>query len=744
MTRFARALAVLSLLFAALTAFALPNEISAPVFGAPGVPEGRINLDVASSGSGYLAVWEERALGGTSSSGTIVMQLVSDHGLPRASASTTIAAGHSPAVVWDGSAYLIVWGLSPGASGSGLQPTLAYARFDENGTELGGSRITLRSGEDELFGIDVAWNGSSYLITWSGSAYTSGLLLSGDLRSSQSLPLSAAASRRVTSGGGRFAVASLTDDGTVILSLITVGGAVLQKAVNSTVQAVDIASRGSDYAVVMTSGSGVTALLVDGDGGVHPTVPLDTTASQAPPAATAAGDVYLAAWMTTRTGGGQQLCAARFTDTRQTPVCSAVTSRLQRPAVSASSATSLLAWSDSVGSVDRVKADVVPLPGTPAASSADPTLSLVAQAQGAATIGLHARGMLLAWSEYNSTLRRAQISFQGLAPNGRQVSPRPLSLGDGAQIEPRIALGNQQALVVWTEITDTAFLVRGLILDADGQPNPPQALEIGNGVAPTVSFNGQSWMVVWQSNRFGDPQPPQLLTTAISPTGLVVAHGGNHILPTTTAQLAPELVWTGNAYVLAWDEVIGFGANEVREVAASSLDSSGNLAAGRTALARIEGAQVLGPWVATAGGQTGVAWFTARQGASPIDFTLVDDRGARVGEVRRLTTLPFPILDGRLRTSYDGSFAFGYVYDFNASPAPPRGLTVFRFSPYTGQTLGAAGIDAEVTDFDFVYSGQQVVLSYARQMNRFERYGNTTRAFVSTASPVGRRRIGSH
>ncbi|MCU1244735.1 MAG: cell wall/surface repeat protein, partial [Acidobacteria bacterium] len=582
---------------------------------------------------------------------------------------------------------------------------------------------------------------TSYLITWSG--YNFGLLLSSDQRSSQQFPLTAAVSRRVVSAGGRFAVASLTDEGLVIFGLLTLGEPGLQKAINSGVQSIDIATRGNDYAVIMTSGSGVSALTVDNNGGVYPTVSLDTVPSQTPPAVTAAGNVYLAAWMTPRTNGGQQLCTARFAETRETPICSAVIARLQRPAVSASSTTSLLGWSDSVSNVDRIKADVVPLPATPSARAEDPITSVVAQAQGAATIGLHSRGMLLAWSEYNSGLRRAQLVLGGVAPDGRQLAPRPLAEGDGVQVEPRISLGNQQALIVWTEIVETAFRIRGVIVDADGVINP-LALEIGNGVAPSVAFNGQSWIVIWQSQRFGDPQAPQLLTTAISATGLVFTRGGNRILPTTTAQLAPEVVWTGTAYVTAWDEVIGFGANEVREVASASLDSSGNFASGRSVLAHIEGAQVLGPWLATANGQTGVSWFTAREGANPVDFALLDDRGSRLGEVRRLATLPFPILDGRLRSSYAGSFAFGYLYDFNTFPPPPRGLTVFRFAPDTGAILSEGGINADVTDFDFVYAGEQVVFSYARQMAASERYGNTTRAFIRTADPVGRRRIGGH
>jgi hypothetical protein len=745
MPRFARPLVALLCLIAATSVLA-QTQVSLPTFGAPGTPENRSNLDVASSGSGYLAVWEERPTSGPQSSSTVVLRPLAADGAPRTSAATTIANGSSPAVTWDGTAYLVVWGVTPLTTSGIVRPqTMLCARFDENGAEIAGSRTDLSPIDEEPAGIDVAWNGTSYLITWAGSRYTSGLLLSGDFHSRQSVPVAAAVSRRVVaSSGGRFAVVALTDEGLVIFALFNVGEPGIQKAINSGVQTIDVASRGSDTAVVMTSPNGVTALTIDNNGGVYPTISLDAAASQTPPAVTVAGSSYLAAWMTPRTSGGQQLCTARFSDARETPICNAVTARLQRPAVSSSDTTSLLAWSDSVGNVDRIKADVVPLPATPSARAEAPILSVVAQAQGAATIGLHGRGMLLAWSEYNSTLRRAQIMLEGIAPNGRQLPPRILWQGDGVQVEPRIALGNQQALVVWTEITETAFQVRGVTLDADGRLDNPVALEIGNGVAPSVAFNGQSWIVIWQSQRFGDPQPPQLLTTAISSTGLVVTRGGNRILPTTTAQLAPEVVWTGNAYVVAWDEVIGFGANEVRDVVASSLDSSGNLASGRNVLAHIDGAQVLGPWVATAEGRTGVSWFTFQEGANPIDFALVDDQGTRLEQVRRLATLPFPILDGRLLSSYAGSFAFGYLYDFNASPAPPRTLTVFRFAPETGAILTEAGINAEVTDFDFVYADEQVIFSYARQMAPLERYGNTTRAFIRAADPVGRRRIGGH
>lgn len=134
----------------------IPICTAPPVFG-------RWLPAVASGEGGYLVVWQELR----KTSGVVLGARVSASGAVLDPDGFVVAQGGQPAVAWDGTNYVVVWGGSSGSPPSSPLPAIRGARVSPAGTVHDPEGITIAAPTAELrTHPSVASNGSNLLVAW--------------------------------------------------------------------------------------------------------------------------------------------------------------------------------------------------------------------------------------------------------------------------------------------------------------------------------------------------------------------------------------------------------------------------------------------------------------------------------------------------------------------------------------------------------------------------------------------------
>ena len=462
-------------------------------------------------------------------------------GKPRKPAATTLDAGMQPSAVANDDGYLLVWMTQPSRFAVGDPPQPIFAtKIGPEGSVQRQTRfdVPLSAGS----GAHVAWNGRQYLIVTPRVA----LLIDSDLNLIRSINISVLGyCVDVSSADGQFLIASVTSDALKV-AVISASGA-LGDPLTLGPRPFSAATSGSSIA--WSDAAGVHAARLGADGIVADRVELQTGVSAT--GVGIGGDV--ASWFPYVPGPSNptvSICTARIRVDPQT-TCSPYAFAARGAAVAQSASTNVLAWIDGAGSTEDIRLDVTPRPVLPLPQATDPILSVAAQAQTSPVIERAPEGgSLVAWSEYNSAVRRTEIRMADIAADGTVRREWPVAASSRDQFGPAISpAADGDILVVWSEGSQFDAALRGAIVTTNS--DRATVIEIGTGMAPSVAFNGGEWLVVWQTKPWG--YNGSVRSSIVDHSG-VWTPGGLPIAPDGSSQTEPAVVWSGRSFAVVWRE----------------------------------------------------------------------------------------------------------------------------------------------------------------------------------------------
>jgi hypothetical protein len=386
------------------------------------------------AGDGFLVAWQE-AHGYTD--GPVQVRTYDADGTPRQELPVTIGGGHTPRAFWNGSEYVVLFGVRMPKYGPWEPiPAVLAVRVRPDGTIVEDSTVTLVMARNSAIVAGVAFDGVNAVaaITYGNTHHQ--FLLDRDGAVVRDTPGDApAAAVTLKPGGGFF---------------------VLQRDEGS-----DVAAGGGRLASVAgTSGQWgpVTATIRDADGAELETF---TIAERAGPLPRIVWDG--SAWLALYAEEGS-LCTARFTGAADLARTCAPRDSVYAPSIALGPHGPFMAWAD--------RGQIVTSSGvaTTAWSSAIASDAVVDD-----------EGLLVAWIE-NREIRAGGVFNDGTPRPERRVGTEPQLYRD-----LRLARARDRTLLVWANDATTYVMDLGM--------NVPIAL--GGGSSPAVAVRGGEVTVVW-------------------------------------------------------------------------------------------------------------------------------------------------------------------------------------------------------------------------------------------------------
>ncbi len=262
--------------------------------------------------------------------------------------------------------------------------------------------------------------------------------------------------------------------------------------------------------------------------------------------------------------------------------------------------------------------------------------------------------------------REGGIRIALVDASGERTSDEAVSLPGSSASLPQVApLDAGGFVVVWQRVLGGATTVSARRVDAAGKPQGAEwALGASSGAEarPSVAMSTEGLAVAWMDganvvvgfgNVGGAPTKKTPIDAAAYPalaaatTGLGVAYStGNRIaLARLTAaggapalmgtmgsgaakRTLPDLAWTGDGFVLAWEDWTGGESHEA--IHAAKVASDGKVT-GDVQVHAVEGSANW-PSIAWIGQHAAIAYYQFRDGPPAVYLTLMDASMARVGD----------------------------------------------------------------------------------------------------------------
>jgi len=495
----------------------------------------RPHVAVASNGRTFVVAWDDVFMPAFYN-GKVYYRTYSDDGAAeQAVPSLAMNDSFAPAVVWNGSEWVIAasFAFDPGTPGE--PPSLRAARIAEHGGAIAEQVAVISSGIPPRLPTGIAANGGELMI---GNGET--VLTSPDLTSPRPFRFRV---RPLAAAGGTF----LTVDDKSNVAVVTRNGAVLSTFTVYSGEALAATANGSEYALVFTRPGSVEAMTVATDGTITSRRTLQTNADAAQPAVTFTGGVYLAAWALPN-----RLCTESFTLTSiNAAQCEVRSSTPLSIAVAGGTSNALLAWSERITATrtDVVRTRFYSNAGTNI-SRQDAFATSASGTQRAPRIEKTAEGLAVRWTE-PAGLMSATVMTRGDVRGVREIAPAGSSVS-------RIAHASAGTLTVWSQ--DGRVMAR--FQRDDDRFDPPFVL--GDGRDPDVATDGDQWLVVWEKES-------QIASTIVTADRIVVSPGGTLLARSVSAQSHPAVASRGSDYLVAWSQ-----QEAAAQLMAIGVSTSGN------------------------------------------------------------------------------------------------------------------------------------------------------------------------
>ncbi|MEO0067722.1 MAG: hypothetical protein ABIK23_01125 [candidate division WOR-3 bacterium] len=273
---------------------------------------------------------------------------------------------------------------------------------------------------------------------------------------------------------------------------------------------------------------------------------------------------YLVVWQDHRSGSSSDIYGARVSrygnvlDLNGIPISTAP-GRQYCPSVAFDGTNYLVAWEDKRSNPDsldiygaRVTRDGVVLDtsGIPISTAPGP--------QYYPSVAFDGTNYLVVWYDHRTPtydIYGARVSQDG---NVLDTSGIPISTAPGHQYYPSVAFDGTNYLVVWedyrnkrdtSDIYGTRVNQGGTVLDSAGIP----ISVIGNYQgAPSVSFDGTNYLVVWEDKRSGSSY--DIYGARVSQDGVVLDPNGIRISTAAYSQESPSVAFDNTNYLVVWQD----------------------------------------------------------------------------------------------------------------------------------------------------------------------------------------------
>jgi len=362
--------------------------------------------------------------------------------------------------------------------------------------------------------------------------------------------------------GARFTEESV--QGTVL----DPAGLVISAAANAqTVPAV--ASDGTDYLVAWADRRGDTsdiyASRVTSEGLVlNPEgIPVSAASGfQGEPAVAFDGTNYLVVWTDTREGD-EDIYGARVTrdgvlvDTSGLTLVNDDSTGQTGPAVCYDGSNVLLVWTDtrstSFGDIYGARVDSA---GALLDSAGFP-ISLAQSWQGNPEIALGANEALVVWEDMRGG-PATDVYGSRITSAGQVLDPTGVGIATGSSYEfdPKVTFDGTQYLVVWTDATDHGNVFGGRV-ETDGTVLDTLGFFISGGGeyagSPTVAFDGMYNVVAWNDVRAGMADH-SVSVARVRGNGMVLDPQGIPVSNAASSQKLPDAAFGGTEFLVVWGE----------------------------------------------------------------------------------------------------------------------------------------------------------------------------------------------
>ncbi len=566
-------------------------------------PGGQRFPALAFDGANFLVVWEDSRNGGSDVYGARVTpqgQVVDSAGIAISQASDYQG---SPAVAFDGSNLLVVWGDARG----GIDSDIYGARVTPEGEVLDSAGFVISQAADDQGAPAVGFDGENFLAVWEDSRSDRLGDIHGARIGPQGTVLDTAGivvahenygqgSPVVCAGGPNFLV--LWDDirnrtdNDIYAARVTPGGVVLD-----------------------TLGTGI---LVAAGGQDSPALAFD-------------GANFLAVWDDWR-GSSSDIFGTRVTPEGAALDSSGFDITLgaddqSSPALAFDGTNFLVVWEDHRGDSCF---DIGGARVTPQGTVLDPAGFVISRQvhdpaySAAPAVGFDGANYLVVWGDTPLDgywhIYGARVSPQGEVLDTAAIA---ISEAAGHQRLPAVGFDGANFLVAWDDSRSGNYNIYGARVSPQGAVLDTSGLVICQAAryqsSAAVGFDGANFLVTWYDNRSGSDM--DIYGARVTPEGIVLDAAGIAISRAAYFQEFPALDFDGENFLVVWQD---YGSEGYSDVYGARVTPEGKvLDTAGIAIAKAEGRQEL-PAVGFDGEKYVVLWGDSRRG---ID---VDVYGARV------------------------------------------------------------------------------------------------------------------
>jgi hypothetical protein len=136
----------------------------------------------------------------------------------------------------------------------------------------------------------------------------------------------------------------------------------------------------------------------------------------------------------------------------------------------------------------------------------------------------------------------------------------PIFVHTNLQTGVKVAGGDQNYLVVWTDYRNGSYDIYGARVDFSGNVLDPDGFPIATSSNwesyPDVAWDGTNFFVVWTDDRSVTTYD-DIYGARISPAGEVLDPDGIQISNTTSFEETPSIAYNGSVYFVAWEHALG-------------------------------------------------------------------------------------------------------------------------------------------------------------------------------------------
>jgi hypothetical protein len=502
---------------------------------------------IAFDGTNYLVVWQDDPSGPyqydiygsrVNQAGTVL----DPNGI---AISTAAYYQESPAIAFDGTNYLVVW--------QDLRSVPYFdiygARVDPNGTVLDSNGIAISTEANSQSSPTIAFDGTNYLVVWQDERsgrdiYGARVSQAGIVIDTSGIPISTSADYQV--------YPSIAFDGTNYL-------VVWEDCRN--LDTSDIYGARVNQAGIVLDSNGIAISTAEG-WQKSPSVAFDGT-----------NYFVVREDIDIRPGIRYDIYGARVSqsgvvlDSAGIFIPTAAYSQ-NSPSVAFDGTNYFVVWNDDrSGSYSDIYGARVSTAGI-ILDPAGITVSTAANWQSSPSIAFDGTNYLVVWKDYRNNPDTSDIYGTRVSQGGVVLDPAGIAISPAAgyQLEPSIAFGGTNYLVVWIDYrSGSNYDIYGARVSAAGIVLDPAGIAISTAAneqySPSVAFDGTNYFVVWDDDRNGSYS--DIYGTRVSPDGTVLDTAGIAISTAGDYQEYPAIAFDGTNYLLVWQDWRSSGPSDI-------------------------------------------------------------------------------------------------------------------------------------------------------------------------------------